>query len=273
MNALLTIGTIGALVNNTVAPNRVMTAGLTDFSQESIVAGKKVTETFVESNIRYTILTAQMQSGKTTVYYFSGAEMLRLKKVEKVVIFSGNSENDLCEQINGEARKKFFRLYKRYLRNTLGLSADDVDTLVEEIDEKIQVIWGAHKLSTNKCNRTDTFYIWDESHFAQNNTMKPAEFLRFAGVSADGDPANLERQNNYFLSVSATPFSEVSDVKHMDQFKRIVRLEAGEGYHSVEKMLTTGKIIPFDNWKTGLHDAFTNVPRDAKKYALVIKKF
>jgi len=224
-------------------------------SAEQTDAKSAIVETYTEANCRYVILTAQMQSGKTTVYYFVGAEMLRLAKVKKVIIFSGNSEKELRDQVTNSAADKFFDLYARYLRES-GMDEDESADVVEQIKPKFKVVWGAHNLVNYRCDDyTDTLYAWDESHFAQNNTMKPAEFLRFVGVAANGDPTVLEEKNNYFLSVSATPFSEASDLQHLGQFKRIVCLKPGAGYHSVEKMLANNTIIGFDDWKICLHNA------------------
>ena len=58
MTALITtIGMFGALSNRI----RFVPTGQTDFSEEQISAGNKIVqETYIEANIRYTILTAQM---------------------------------------------------------------------------------------------------------------------------------------------------------------------------------------------------------------------
>ena len=238
-------------------------------SAEQTDAKSAIVETYVEANCRYAILTAQMQSGKTTAYYFVGAEMLRLAKVKKVVIFSGNSEKELRDQVTNSAADKFFDLYARHLRES-GMDEDDSADVVDQVRPKIKVVWGAHNLVNYRCDDyNDTLYIWDESHFAQNNTMKPAEFLRFVGVAANGAPEVLEEKNNYFLSVSATPFSEASDLQHLGQFKRIVSLKSADGYHSVEKMLANNKIIGFDDWKLCLRSACTETNPADKKFALV----
>ena len=61
---------------------------------EHLEAANKIIESYREGG-RWTILLAQMQSGKTFTFLFVAAELIRLNMVENVVIFSGNSETDL----------------------------------------------------------------------------------------------------------------------------------------------------------------------------------
>ena len=266
--------------NNTISKhpanitNTKMTATLTqrDFSPEQLAAGKGILNWYCEPKgfeplTRYVLLVAQMQSGKTTVYYFVAAELLRLKKVQNMVIFSGNSEKELRLQIEGDAADKFFRMYARYLRN-MSFQENDIEDLIDDIKLSLSVEWGAHQLSNYQGTSHNTAFIWDESHFAQNNSMKPAQFLTQNHIAGNGDSAVLEANGNYFLSVSATPFSEISDLEHLDQMKGIVRLEAGDAYHSVEKMMRNGTIIPFVDWKYTLEQEVKNAMY-SQKYALV----
>ena len=48
------------------------------------------------------------------------------------------------------------------------------------------------------------------------------------------------------LTVSATPFSELSNYHHHGQKKRIVRLEPAEGYKGPRQFLDSGAIVQFD---------------------------
>ena len=82
-------------------------------SNEQFTTGNEIIGKF--NNIRWIILTAQMQSGKTGTYYFVAAEMLRQKSVDNVVIFSGNTELELKHQT--QAYKKTFLSipYRKYL--------------------------------------------------------------------------------------------------------------------------------------------------------------
>jgi late competence protein required for DNA uptake (superfamily II DNA/RNA helicase) len=59
-------------------------------SQQQIKAANDIIEAF--KNRRWVILTAQMQSGKTTTYYLTADIMLMLRLVNKVIIFSVNND-------------------------------------------------------------------------------------------------------------------------------------------------------------------------------------
>jgi len=61
-----------------------------DLSNQQIQAGNEIIECFINdpNGIRWVVLLAQMQSGKTETYLFVCCELIRLQKVETVVIFS-----------------------------------------------------------------------------------------------------------------------------------------------------------------------------------------
>lgn len=235
-------------------------------SQQQIAAGKKIVETYTEAQVRYVVLTAQMQSGKTTTYYFVAAEMFRLQKIKHIIIFSGNAETELRDQVESSF-DKFIEFYMRYLMEILCMDLGSMFDLTNNIKKNHSIIWGG-KLDKSRDDFNDTIIVWEESHFAQNNGMRPDKFLRAAGIAVNGDSATLESRNNYFLSVSATPFSEVSDILHLGQVKRVVRLEPGDGYYSVERMLSNNRIIGFNDWKTCLRDVLSQ-ETETPKFALL----
>jgi hypothetical protein len=243
------------------------TTTLRRISQQQMKTGKEIVETYTETQVRYVVLTAQMQSGKTTTYYFVAAEMFRLQKIKHIIIFSGNAEKELRDQVQTSFNNQFIRFYERYLAEFLGMNDDSIDDLIDEIRQHHTIIWGG-ELNKFRNDYVDTIIVWEESHFAQNSGMRPDKFLIAAGIPVNGEALTLESRNNYFLSVSATPFSEVSDIKHLDQFKRIVRLEPGEGYYSVEQMLLNNLIIGFDDWKLCLRDVLSQ-RAETPKFALL----
>ena len=72
------------------------------FSEQQIAVADKITSDMSRmSEIRWTTLLAQMQSGKTEAYLLVACEMLRISRVESVVVFSGNAETDLKDQLVG----------------------------------------------------------------------------------------------------------------------------------------------------------------------------
>jgi hypothetical protein len=238
-------------------------------SEEQLDASKSIIEGFrSDTQSRWTILTAQMQSGKTTTYYMTASEMLRQEMVENVVIFSGNSEVELRTQVQGQAQDDFYDLYERYLEEELEITGEIKRTLKRKIKNNIHVLWGSQMTQYTQ-PQANTLYIWDESHYAQTKNMRPHKFLNAIQIAANGDISYLESNNCYMLSVSATPFSEISDNIHENQNKNIVCLEVGETYHSVEKMLNNNLIVGFNDWETCLTNALQEYKINEPKYALI----
>ena len=70
----------------------------TKFSKEQIIAKNNIINSF--ERVHWVILTDQMQSGKTFTILLTACELLMSGKIDNVIIFSGNSELDLKEQIS-----------------------------------------------------------------------------------------------------------------------------------------------------------------------------
>jgi hypothetical protein len=229
---------------------------------------------------RWTILFAEMQSGKTGTFLFVSFEMLIKKMVDKVIIFSGNREIGLRTQTE-EARKEFVGIFRRHLRTDadfLLLSEEERNDKLDELDEivdKIHVVWGSDLRDTDISPITEknTLFVFEESHFAQNIGMQVDKFLAKIGISATGE--GLEKSGNYVLSVSATPISELSVLAHDSQTKGLVYLKPGPNYFGLSAMRKNGNIVGYDvsDWKHRLDSSIQTVNRedvfDGFKYALV----
>ena len=94
-------------------------------SRQQIQAGITTIQNFNSSLIRWQLLLAQMQSGKTETFLFIAAEMIRLGRIERAVIFSGNAETDLKNQLINEVRcepgSKFWGRYNHFLEEEIGI--------------------------------------------------------------------------------------------------------------------------------------------------------
>ena len=241
-------------------------------SRQQIKAANEIVEAFKQR--RWTILTAQMQSGKTTTYYLTAAIMLMLRLVNKVIIFSGNNEIELKAQIK-ESKKSFIRHLRKNMDiiNNYDLECENVNDLFEEMEDNLLILWGGHDMEKYEGHSSDdkVLYIWDESHYAQNTGMAPENFLTSLGIYASGNQYNLEENDSYMLSVSATPFSEISDNKHHNQNKSIVNLEVDEEYHGVKTMVERRLIQNYDctQWKKHLFDTLIHHKSQTPKYALL----
>ena len=244
---------------------------LRTFSELQIIAANQIVNGYARAHQgahRWGSLIAPMQSGKTETFLLSGAEMWRLKKVNKIVVFSGNTDSDLKKQLENDV-KKFSKKYHRYLRDNVGITSEDQrDDMCDELLSAIVIVWGA---TLNKYTETSnrTFFIWDEAHAAQDYGMRPAKFLTRAGISGDGNPEKLHSIDSYVLTVSATPFSEHANKKSNPLSKFRVFLKVTDHYYSVENMWTNGKIQSFDHWESGLEIACEIHKGEAPSYSIV----
>lgn len=236
---------------------------------EHIEAANKIIDTY-QSGSRWSILIAQMQSGKTFTFLLVCSELIRLQIIESVVIFSGNAETDLKEQLvkktSGEDHE-FFDAYQDYLEDVFLLNRIKRREIIKIIKENISVIWGS-ELNKFKEQPEKTLFIWEEAHFAQNLNQCPDKFLRQVCIAANGDNQYLEEKHNYVLTVSATPFSELSDNIHRQQDKNVVYLRAGTGYNSLKNIRDSGRLKSFKSVEDTLSQAL-NKEHTTSKYAVV----
>jgi len=235
-------------------------------------AAREIISACLENGVRWCVLLAQMQSGKTMTYYFVIAEMLRKGQVEKGVIFSGSAETELREQVH-KSKKEFFVKYKAYLNTQHGAeyTPEEICDMCDLMSEMIEVVWSAD-LKKYTANPSQTFFVWDESHYAQNTGMRPGEFLKKMGICPTGDPSHLATINSFLLSVSATPFSELSDQVHMEQQKRVIRMAPGQGYYGVKQMIHSNKIIGFHKWRECLKTALEFHKDETKPSYAILRK-
>jgi hypothetical protein len=219
---------------------------------------------------RWVILSAQMQSGKTGTYLFTAFEMLVEGLVENVVIFSGNRETELREQVLQDL-EDFVFTYSLYLSSVVDWSERERMRKSREARSKIRVVWGTGLKNEPTFPMRQTLFVFDESHYAQNKGMQVDKFLTKIGISAIGE--GLDQSKNFVLSVSATPMSEVSDKVHCEQTKGIVYLEPGPTYFGVAEMIETRNIVGFNvaDWVETLETALTTVSRSSIgfKYGLI----
>ena len=202
-------------------------------------------------------LFAEMQSGKTDTYLLVACELFRLGLIAHVIIMCGSSDTILKKELQKKINYFINTTYNHYLEDELKMSRDDRADLIEKLNYSVELIWGT-KLKNNILNPEKTLIILEESHFAQSKDMMPDKFLKDAGICANGDYETLRQKNCYVLSVSATGFSEISDMKlnRTDAFnKGMVRIKPGRGYYGVKQMHARGKIKGFKDPLVALQQA------------------
>lgn len=258
------------------------------FHQGQRQAGNEIINKFKQGHT-FSVLLAQMQSGKTGTYLFAAYEMIRLGLVERVVIICGSAETSLRKQARDD-KEEALKAYQREL-----LDSDDKDGMSRLLNGKIDVHFSNDLSEINEI-ATHTLIVHEECHMAQSKSNKPyREFYQVNGLEGAllGDFKVLRDNSNYILGVSATPFSElvanarVSSNEH-DEFetrlfeemefepeeKYIHQMSPGQGYLGVPDFYRTGS-IKFESQKIeSTTDHFFQVLRDHRskylgKYCIV----
>jgi len=241
------------------------------FSRQQFSGYTDAINAYINGGLRWVILLAQMQSGKTETYLFICCELIRLDHVETAVIFSGNSETDLRDQlqkeVDGGRGTKFYAKYEAYLEDVVQLGRAERHRTLDKVQPAISIIWGAELNKYTKTHK-NTLFVWEEAHHAQSINQCPDKFLKKIGVPANGDKDILAENGNFVISISATPFSELSDLHHLGQNKSVVYLEPGVGYNSVKDIKMSGRLKSFTNLEDGIRSALSE-PHTSPKYAII----
>ena len=215
-----------------------------EFSDQQVTAAMNIAAVFAEKAIRYSLLKAECQAGKTGVFHKLIKEMLKSGEIQNAYILCGSSETDLRDQ----AKK---------------------DTLRYNPDAPINVIF-RQDFKKVTMDITNALIVVDESHLDAGKDMEMAKFLRKHGISMDGNPMMLIKKNAYLVSVSATPYAEICAIAHNETPypKHMETLVSGETYFGLSNYLYLGLMKPtFDLVNNRI--AFTNLFTSAPKYALM----
>ena len=199
--------------------------------EKQVIAFNEIMECF--STTFYVILFAMMQSGKTDTFKLVGCEMLRRKMVKHVVIFTGNSECQLKQQTMDHS--EFINYYVSYLSRTFDYAEAEARMIAKGCLYDFEIIKGTDLPKFKP--QPNTLYIHDESHFGQSIGQQVDKFLTKIGVKACGEVP----EGNFYLSVSATPFSEQVNNFELTQ-KKCVRLHTTDEYTSPETLKNSGRL-------------------------------
>ena len=250
-------------------------------------AGNEIIDKFTREQ-PFTVLLAQMQSGKTGTYLFTALEMIRLGLVKNVYIICGSSDTSLRTQ----ARDDLNIAFKSFQRETI--ADGDTDGALRLMDANIGVYFSQdlHKLGEIS---EETLVIHDESHMAQSKNNIPFKLFyqrNRLDKALMGDFSELKKKHCYILGVSATPFSEIVANKKVQKEewtseesafldgielspKNFYFMQPGSGYIGVTELLEKGCIkFEAENIKASdcAHVASVlrkNSPRYHQKYVVV----
>jgi hypothetical protein len=184
-------------------------------------AAEEVVQVFSRSRENYVLLMAQPQVGKTGT--FNEVISLAFEKglIDRAFIICGSTETLLRDQA---------------MRDAAVYNSD----LME--DGRLRVVFHTafDKSSLLGPDGTlkRTLIVIDESHLDQDMNQKLDLFLCRHKLTLNGTTPFMEENNIYILSVSATPFSEISDITHRSSNKELVYLKPGEGYRGIRYFIT-----------------------------------
>ena len=222
------------------------------FYPPQINAAAAIMRVFTAGVIRYALLTALCQSGKSGAFHWLIKIMLKSGLIQRAYILCGSTETELRDQAKSDATEMNSEFYKK--------------------DNTGQIqIYFRQDFEKARLDTTNALIIVDESHLVQGQKQTLCEFLGRYGITMDGNPAPLMEKNTYFLSVDATPYSELSAMTHKESHvKHIEKLLPGKGYYGLQNYLYDGRLK--ETFNIGSDPARFEkllVTHCAKKYALM----
>lgn len=207
---------------------------------------------------RYVLLLAMMQCGKTSTFHKIIRAALK-HGVKRVYIVCGTESNTLYRQaegdtvrLNGWACPSLVKYWaKRWDADADGprLSAKRRGYTVGCTDT-VQVIFHQHlERAAMNIDARDSLFILDESHLNQSKKGKINSFFKKLGLCLAGATSRMEDMNSYILSVSATPLSELKDIrKHgLDRpgaliVKRAVVMKQPAGHYGIPQYMADNRL-------------------------------
>jgi hypothetical protein len=177
---------------------------------------KKVYQGY-QTETRWQIVIAQTQSGKTGIskgvcHYFQESSLQ-----PQIYYICGMNDKSLKTQ---------------QIREFKDLIPPDQILFQKDLERKIkhQTIYP----------RTSYFFILDESHYAQNTMSLVHKFFNeLIKLRMDGNSFKAEEHQVYFLSISATPMSEIAQLLDPNQecSKRTMVYQPPDNYYGFQRML------------------------------------
>lgn len=219
---------------------------------------------------KYQLLLAPAQSGKTSVYLCAADSMISSNMISNLYIICGMSNTSLKEQTAARANVlKTLDLIKNKINNIHIWFQKDLESIVKSSINKDSSI-RSDKVDINLIRRLrNSLIIIDESHFGSNKDGILHKFLERIGISPNGT-LDISCYNNdkiqhniYLLSVSATPYAEVSK---LTTHKNIVIHHPGESYRGLSSLNLID--IDIDDPYTQLKDELINL-MNTKTYAII----
>lgn len=226
---------------------------MTEIHTNQIQCGDSIIDSFEKEMKNHVLLVAQMQMGKTGVYWYTIMKMLLNKPnaVDNVFIISGNRETTLHQQVYDD-KHTYRKLFFNQNENIKGFSRETIKDMKRKSKKNIHIIWGGQlsKQIVSNVVPNNSLIVWDEAHYAQSKNNAPDKFFRFNSldtlVNGTVSYDEINTRNIKLLNVSATPFSELivnSNKKH-NSIHKVIKLEIGHNYYGMDHYLKNDLIHP-----------------------------
>jgi hypothetical protein len=194
---------------------------MASFHAEQLAAASEIIAHFLGAVFRYALLLAPCQSGKTGTFHATARRALESGLVDRVILICGSPEKVLEQQAWDDAAE----YSDEFLR-----------------DGRFDIIFHS-SFNKKTFDRRRALIIVDESHLDQGKDQKMRKFLFENGVDLWGTTDRMVAEETFILSVSATPYSELSDIYHgITPRKTIVELTPGAGYKGVGDYWYNGRV-------------------------------
>ena len=212
--------------------------------EEQKATARKILAAFGEH--RQVLLNAMMQSGKTGAFLWAAFALLAELKIQNIVVICGSNENELHTQLEKDL-EGYVRTFAWNFCDEHREYAGQQTRLVELILARTTILKSSDLKKATIPNKS--IVIWDESHFAQSKENCPYKFFERNGLKPTGTPFSDDlwaAKECYFLSVSATPFAQFSDLRNPEFpiTAKVVQHIPGETYIGVKQYVDADRIRP-----------------------------
>jgi hypothetical protein len=193
------------------------------FFPNQIEAGDAVVKVFASGDYHYSLLCAETQSGKSGTFHYIAQKMLQNNIVDRVCIVCPSAEVELREQAESDA----LEYNSTYVRS-------------KKMSVTFRTAFKKTLLPTKR-----SLWIVDESHLDQDKGQEMDHFLKVHDLSMGGTSRKMKEDKTYILSVSATPYSEFSDIMYQRSLPKYIQyLKPGQSYIGASDYLYRGLIKP-----------------------------
>jgi len=206
-----------------------------------ISAAKDIIFNFYSGKNRWCLLLAEMQSGKSgtffSVPYIISRNQFLIDELKigmsnndiNVFLLTGMKEKELTDQFMSDINIfTGMDLQKNVLDNNV------MQKLIKNKDK-----WKDEEIKFIDSMKKNCLLLIDESHYGSDSTQVLYTFVEeILGIKPKGSNINLNQNNIYILSISATPMAEFLSKNDSQKIKLI----NGPAYYGISEMFENNKV-------------------------------